>query len=195
MDIIQRVKDIILKPKDTWQVIKEEPATIHDLYTSYAVLLAAISPIASFLGMSLIGFSAMGSHYRVPLGTGIGHAVVSYVLTLVGLYVVALIIDALAPNFGSQKNLVNAMKVAVYSWTPSWIAGILLIIPALSPIVMLISLYSLYVLYLGLPIQMETPPEKSLGYFIATIVVCIIVFILIGIISNALFGFGRFGQA
>lgn len=191
MDIIQRVKDITLKPKDTWRVIKEEPATINDLYTSYAVPLAAISPIASFLGMSLFGFSAMGFHYRVSLGTGIGHALVSYVLTLASLYAIALIIDALAPNFGSQKNLVNAMKVAVYSWTPSWVAGILLIIPALAPIVMLISLYSLYVLYLGLPIQMETPPEKVLGYFIATIVVCIIAFILIGVLSNTLFGVGR----
>jgi hypothetical protein len=106
----------------------------------------------------------------------------------------ALIIDALAPNFGSQKNMVNAMKVAVYSTTPSWIAGILMIIPALSIIAGLISLYSLYLIYVGLPILMETPKDKAMGYCIVTIVVSIVVFILISVISNVFFGFGRMGM-
>jgi hypothetical protein len=194
MNIVQRVKDIILKPSDTWAEIKAEQVTIKELYTSYAMLLAAIPPIASFIGLSLLGFSVLAFSYRVPLGWGISHALVSYVLSLVGLYVVGLIIDTLAPSFGSQKNQVNAMKVAVFSWTPSWIAGILMIIPALSPVAMLLSLYSLYLFYLGLPILMETPQDKAMGYFIVTILVSIVVFILIGVISNSLFGFGRMGR-
>jgi len=194
MNIVQRVKDIILKPTDTWAEIKTEQTTIRELFTSYAMILAAIPPIASFIGMSLLGYSFFTVTYRLSLGWGISHAVVSYVLSLVGIYVVALIIDALAPNFGSQKNQVNAMKVAVFSWTPSWIAGILMIIPALGPIAMLLSLYSLYLFYLGLPILMETPKDKAMGYCIVTIVVSIVVFILIGVISSSLFGFGRMGM-
>ena len=194
MNIVQRVKDIILKPTDTWAEIKAEQVTIKELYTSYAMLLAAIPPIASFIGLSLLGFSVLAFSYRIPLGWGISHAVVSYVLSLVGLYVVGLIIDTLAPSFGSQKNRVNAMKVAVFSWTPSWIAGILMIIPALSPIAVLLSLYSLFLFYLGLPILMETPKDKAMGYFIVTILVSIVVFILIGVISDSLFSFGRMGR-
>lgn len=194
MNIIQRVKDIILKPADTWVEIKNEQVTIKELFTSYAALLAAIPPLASFIGMSLLGFSMFSFSYRIPVGWGISHAALSYVLSLVGLYVVALIIDALAPSFGSPKNLVHAAKVAVFSWTPSWIAGILMIIPALSPIAILLSLYSLYLFYLGLPVLMETPKDKALGYFVVTILVSIVVFILIGAISNALFGFGRMGR-
>jgi hypothetical protein len=194
MNIVQRVKDIILKPTDTWAEIKTEQVTIKELYTSYAVILAAIPPIASFIGMSLLGVYRVAVSYRVPLGWGISHALVSYILSLVGLYVVALIIDALAPNFGSKKNQVNAMKVAVFSWTPSWIAGVLMIIPPLSPLAILLSLYSLYLFYLGLPILMETPKDKAMGYFIVTILVSIVVFIVIGVISNSLFGFGRMGR-
>lgn len=194
MELVQRVKDITFKPKDTWPAIKAEQATIKELYTSYAVLLAAIPPIASFIGMSLIGISMLGVHYRTPFLTGIIHAVVSYGLSLIGLYVVAQIIDALAPSFGSQKNLVNAMKVAVFSWTPSWIAGILVIIPVLSPIAILLSLYSLYLFYLGLPILMDTPKDKALGYFVVTILLSIVIFILIGTASSALFGLGRMGM-
>ncbi|MEW6187091.1 MAG: Yip1 family protein [Thermodesulfobacteriota bacterium] len=194
MNIIQRAKDIMFKPTDTWTEIKGEQTTIKELYTSYAVILAAIPPIATFIGMSLLGISVFAFSYRMPIGWGISQAIVSYILSLVGLYVVALIIDALAPNFGSQKNQINAMKVAVFAWTPSWIAGILMVIPALSPLAMLLSLYSLYLYYVGLPILMETPKEKALGYVIVTILVSIVVFILIGVISNALFGFGRVGR-
>jgi hypothetical protein len=114
MNIVQRVKDILLKPKETWTEIKNEPATIRELYTSYAAWLAAIPAIASFIGLSLIGFSALTFHYRMPLIRGLSHALVSYVLTLVGIYIVALIIDALAPSFGSQKNQVNALKVLLF---------------------------------------------------------------------------------
>jgi len=194
MNIVQRVKDIILKPTDTWAQTKTEQTTIRELYTSYAMILAAIPPIASFIGMSLLGYSFFRFSYRLSFGWGISHAVVSYILSLVGIYVVALIINALAPNFGSQKNMINAMKVAVYSWTPSWIAGILMIIPALAPIAMLLSLYSLYLFYLGLPVLMDTPKDKAMGYCIVTIVVSIVVFILIGVISNSLLGFGRMGM-
>ncbi len=193
MDIVQRVKDIILKPKDVWPAIKTEQVTIKELYTSYAALLAAIPPIASFIGMSLFGISMMGMRYRTSFGMGISHLVVSYVLTLVGIYVVAQIIDALAPSFNSQKNLVNAAKVVVFSWTPSWVAGVLFLIPALSPIALLFSLYSLYLFYLGLPILMDTPKDKALGYFVVTILLSIVIFILIGTVSRALFGLGGMG--
>jgi hypothetical protein len=193
MDIVQRVKDVILKPKDTWPVIKTEPVTIKELYTSYAALLAAIPPIASFIGMSLFGISVMGVRYRTSFGMGISHLIVSYVLTLIGIYVVAQIIDALAPSFNSQKNLVSAAKVVVFSWTPSWVAGILFLIPALSPIGLLFSLYSLYLFYLGLPVLMETPQDKALGYFVVTILLSIVIFILIGTVSRTLFGMGGMG--
>jgi hypothetical protein len=192
MNLVQRAMDISLRPKDTWQVIKSEPATIKDLYTSYAVPLAAITPIASFIGFSLIGFSMLAMRYRIPFVTGLSHAIVSYVLSLVGIYVVAQIIDALAPSFGSQKNLINAMKVTVYSYTPSWVAGVLLVIPGLSPITGLISLYSLYILYLGLPVLMETPQDKAMGYFVVSIVVSVLVFIVVGVVSRSLFGLGGF---
>jgi len=180
MGLIDRVKQVLLKPNEAWGQIKEEQTTIKEIYTSYAGILAAIPPIAGFIGMSIIGVSFFRFSYRVPFVSALSHAVVNYVLSLVGLYIIALIIDALAPHFESQKSMTNAFKTATYSSTPNWVASILLVIPALSPIVMLASLYSLYLLYLGLPVLMETPKEKVLGYVILVIVVSIVVFIITG---------------
>ena len=113
--------------------------------------------------------------YRTPILAGIGVAVFSFVMAFVGIFILSLIINALAPTFGGEKNPAQAMKVAVYSYTPAWIAGILGIIPALGLIgIVLVSLYGLYLLYLGLPRLMKNPEEKSIGYT-AVVVICAIV--------------------
>ena len=193
MNLSERVKGIFLKPKQEWQTISKETTTIRDLYKTYVVILAAIGPLACIIGMSLVGISipAVGS-FRVPIFTSISSAIVNYVLTLVGVYVLALIIDGLAPRFSGQKSLNQAFKVAAYSHTPGWVIGVVGIIPSLSPL-MILGLYRLYLLYLGLPVLMETPKEKSLGYTIAVIIAAIVILMVIGFISRAFISYPTLG--
>ncbi len=187
MDLVERVKGIILKPSRTWPEIKEETITISELYTSYAMILAAIPAVASLIGYGVIGHSAFGMYVRWGIGRALGYAILYYVLSLIGVYIDALIIDALAPSFGSKKNILNAFKTVVFSMTPGWLGGIFYIIPSLSILAILAGLYGLYLFYLGLPLLMETPKEKSLGYVIVVIVVTIVVNLVIGAITGAIF--------
>src|SRR5690606_29428743 len=126
-------------------------ATIGGIYTSYVVILAAIGPIASLIGQQVFGIGAFGYSWKPSLGYSIGSAVLSYLLSLVTVYVAALVIDALAPSFGGTKDQLKAFKVAAYSMTPGWIAGIFGIIPMLGWLALIGGLYGLYLLYLGLP--------------------------------------------
>jgi hypothetical protein len=184
MNLVERIKGILLKPKEEWQTISGETTTIPELYKTYIVILAAIGPVASIIGTSIVGISLpfIGS-FRIPITTSIASAVVHYILTLVGIYILALIIDALAPTFSGEKNINQAFKVATYSYTPSWVVGIIAIIPALG-ILGILGLYGLYLLYLGLPILMKSPKEKSLGYTIAVIIAAIVIFVVISYISR-----------
>lgn len=185
MNIVERVKGILLRPKEEWQTIAGETTTIADLYKSYVILLAAIGPIASIIGMSIVGISMpFAGSFRIPITTAIASAAVHYVLTLAGVYVLALIIDALAPTFAGEKNLTQAFKVAVYSNTAGWVVGIFAIIPLLS-VLGILGLYGLYLLYLGLPVLMKSPREKSLVYTVAVIIAAVILFVVIGIVSRA----------
>ncbi len=185
MNIIERIKGILLKPKDEWQTISGETTSIPELYKSYIVVLAAIGPVASIIGMSIIGISLpYTGTFRIPITTMIASAVVHYVLTLVGVYVLALIIDALAPTFLGQKNINQAFKLAAYSYTPGWLAGIFAVIPALA-VLGILGLYGLYLLFLGLPVLMKSPQEKSLGYTATIIIAAIILFAVIGVVSRA----------
>jgi hypothetical protein len=184
--MLQRIKDILFKPKDTWPQIKSEATGIREVFTGYAMILAALPAIFGLLGFTLIGqsFGPITGLFRIPFTYALVWAIVWYVLTLVALYVEGLVINALAPSFGSKQNLVNAYKLVVYSSTPAFVAGILNIIPALGILVFLIGIYTFYLLFVGMPVMMETPKEKHAGYFIVTLIVMIVIYFIIGGISS-----------
>ena len=126
MDLIQRAKNICLTPTTEWPVIATEPATPRELLGGYAAPLAAIGAIAGFIGGAIIGQTLpFLGHYRVPMVTALVMAIFTFGMALVGVFLLSLIIDALAPTFGGQKNSSQALKLAVYSYTPAWIAGVL----------------------------------------------------------------------
>jgi hypothetical protein len=183
MGLVDRVKKILLSPRQEWEVIDTETATVGSLYTGYILPLAAIPPICQAIGYSVFGIHMpfVGT-YRTPIGSAVTSAVVQYVLTLVVVYVVALIIDNLAPTFGGTKNSIQALKVAAYSYTPAWIAGIFALIPGLR-FLGILGLYSLYLLYLGLPVLMKSPKEKALGYTVVVIVVGVVLSIIVGVVA------------
>ncbi|MBK7381519.1 MAG: YIP1 family protein [Ignavibacteriales bacterium] len=185
MSLVERAKNILMTPKTEWEVIKNEAASVGELFTKYAMILALIPVIATFIGQSLIGVNLgfLGS-YKIPVTNGLIYAVVYYILSLAGIYVVALIIDALAPSFGSTKNMIASLKVAVYSYTAAWIAGIFSIIPVLG-ILGILGLYSLYLMYLGLKIVKDTPQDKLAGYLIVVIIIAVVVYFVIGMIVAA----------
>jgi hypothetical protein len=187
MKFIERAKSILLKPSDAWQVIDRESVSAGGLYMGYALPLAAIGPVATFIGMSLIGMPSpfTGTTFRVPVGAAITQAVVTYGLTLAGVFLVALIINALAPTFGGTKNATQALKVSVYGSTAAWLAGIFSLVPALS-ILGLLGLYSIYLLYVGLPIVMKAPREKAIGYTVVVGISAIVGSVVIGAVAGSL---------
>jgi hypothetical protein len=187
--IIARAKNIILQPRAEWPVIDGESTGVRELYTGYIMPLAAIPPVAGVIGMSVFGINTgFAGSFRVPFTAALTAAVVQYVLSLVGVYVLALIVDALAPTFAGQKSMVQALKVCAYASTASWLAGIFGIIPMLG-LLSLLGLYSLYLIFLGLPVLMKAPPEKAMGYTVAVIVSAIVLFMITGYIATRFVGY------
>ena len=188
MNLVERAKNILIQPKSEWSAIAAEPTSAPELYKGYIMPLAAIGPLASIIGMSLVGISLpfMGGTYRAPLTTSVTHAIASYILTLVGVFIIALIVNALAPTFGGEKNQTQALKVVAYASTPSWIAGIVMLLPMLGVIALLAALYGIYLLYLGLPVVMKAPSEKAVGYTAVVVVGAVVIMIMIAAISGLL---------
>ena len=190
--LVERAKNILLEPIESWDVIAAEPATAGGLFTGYAVWLALIPAVAGFIGGQVFGFGMFSITYRPSFFGSLTNAVVHYILSLVGVYIFALIIDALAPTFDGQKSRIQALKVAVYSYTAAWVFGIFAIIPALSFVAILGGIYTLYLIYLGLPRLMGTPPTKAVAYTAACAIAGIVLAFVVVKLGNML-GFESFG--
>ncbi|HEY0311683.1 MAG TPA: Yip1 family protein [Allosphingosinicella sp.] len=196
--MVGRIKRILLEPKAEWARIDAEPETVAGIFTKWVLILAAIPAVAGLIGALVFGYGAFGFVYRPAVAVAVGGAVLRYVLTLCGVFVLALIIDGLAPQFGGTKNRVQAMKVAAYSATASWLAGVFGIVPALA-ILGLLGLYSLYLLYLGLPRLMRVAEDKALPYTLVTLgaalVLGLVVMAVVAPLSAMFIGRSVYGPA
>ncbi|HEY6224731.1 MAG TPA: Yip1 family protein [Gemmatimonadales bacterium] len=183
MSLMERAKNILLQPKTEWPVIEAEQATTGSLYTGYVIPLAAIPAVASIIGWSVFGLQVplLGA-IRYPIGIGVRNAVVIYVLSLVSVFVLGLIIDALAPTFGGQKNPIQALKTAAYSYTAAWVGGIFNLFPSIALLGLLAGLYSCFLLFAGIPVLMKAPEDKAAGYTAVVIIVAIVLYFIVGAI-------------
>ena len=184
MNLVDRVKAILLQPKSEWPVIEREAGDAGYLFTNYVCIVSAIPAVSSFIGAVIIGLGIV---------SGLMYAVVTYVLGLVGVFVMAYVIDFLAGTFNGQKNLDNAMKVAAYAPTAAWVAGVFNIIPALS-VLGILGLYSVYLLHTGIAALMKPPEGKTIIYTIAVIVCLFVVYLVVFSIIGALFGIGMMSR-
>ncbi|MFI5186930.1 MAG: Yip1 family protein [Chitinophagales bacterium] len=183
MNLIERAKNIITSPNKEWDVIALEQPNTGQIIMGYVLLLAGAAAVAAFIGYGLIGFNYGLFHYATT-EWGIYYALNVLVGAIAGVFISALVIDALAPSFGSEKNMGRSVQLVAYSYTPAWIGGILAIYPPIALIGALAGLYGLYLMYIGMPKLKKTPADKLVGYFVVSLVTLIVVYFIIGLIMS-----------
>jgi Yip1 domain len=190
-NLVARATNILKQPAAEWPLIAAEPADAATLMQGYAAPLAAIPPICRWIGFSAIGMTVpyLGT-YRVGVVRGLANAIVSWVLALVGVYVAAVVIEKLAPTFKSTGGTIQALKLVVYASTPVWVAGVLDLVPALSPLIVVAALYAVYLFYLGLPSLMRTPSDQVIPYMIVSALVVIVVTVCLAVVTGVIAGVG-----
>ncbi|CAN5718028.1 hypothetical protein BH11PSE1_BH11PSE1_12400 [soil metagenome] len=181
--LVARVRAILTRPVTTWEEIDQETASLAGLYLTYVMPLAAIGPIAGFIGAMVFGNPKDGVSFHPPVLNALGAGVAAYLTTLVGVMMLAVVINAFAPPFGARRNLVQALKVAAYSGTAAWVAGIFLLFPPLAPLTFLAGIYSLYLLYLGLPRLMASARGKTAAYVVLAVAAAILINLVVTAIT------------
>jgi hypothetical protein len=179
-NVVDRAKNIVLTPKTEWTAIAVEPTSVQDIYTTYLIPLALVPAIATFIGSTIIGLGVPAAFMQGILQFGLALAVI---------YVVGLIINVLAPTFGGQKDQLSAFKVAAYSATPMLLAGIFALVPTSSLALfasLLLSLYGIYVLYLGLPGLMRAPQDRAVAYTAVVVLSALVLFLVLGFMLAAI---------
>jgi hypothetical protein len=174
MKTVNQAKDLVFNPKGTMEKLKKEKVETKDV-----IMYLAIVGLPTFLGV-LIGYGFLWIGFTgTLLGYAFALAIITYILSIIGIMVFGFILNALAKNFKTKENKMQAMKLVSYAATPWLLLGIANIFPAASIISLLGGLYGLYILYLGIPILMETPKDQQMSYFIVGLIVYIIVMAVI----------------
>jgi hypothetical protein len=179
MNLVERVKRILLSPSAEWEAIAREPYDPKALYTDYMAILALIPAVGAFVNAALFGHETIAGVVRLSVLGSLGCALYGYVLVLVIVYIAALITDWLAPRFGGQRDFGNALKLSIYCNTPYCLASIFVLIPPLSFLVVL-GLYGLYLFYLGAPVLMKSPKHRGVFYAIAMFMIVFIIALPLG---------------
>lgn len=207
MSIIDRAKNILLKPTQEWDVIADEPATMSGLFTGYALPLALL-PVASAIVMSgLAGVSAAGiampgsDMAAMGLTEVAGMAVIGYVISIILLFAMAMIINLVSPSFNGTSSKVQATKLIVYASTPTWVAALVSWIPFLGVLISFAALaYVVYLIYLGIRPVLGVPQEKVAGFTVVIVLIYIVLLmvisgILVGLLFSSMFGNPMMGGA
>lgn len=185
MDIVERAKAITLNPAATWPVIDAEKHDAKSLFVPYLLILAAIPAVCSFIGLSLVGIGGFGFNFRIPFASGLAMMITTYILSIIMTFGMGWLASVLAPTFGGKSDLVQGLKLAVFGGTPMMLAGVFNILPALSIVGLLVALYSLYVIYLGLPMLMKNPQGKTIPYMVVLIIASIVSGVVLSMVTSA----------
>jgi hypothetical protein len=183
MSLLDRAKNMIISPAKEFDVIALEKPDTAKIITGYVLPLAGAAAVAAFIGYGLIGVNA-GLFKVAGTNWGLYYALNILINAIVSVFVCAFVVDALAPSFGSEKNMGRSIQLVAYSYTPAWIGGLLSILPVIAIVGSLFALYGLYLLYLGMPKLKKTPEDKHIGYYVVTLVVTIVVYVVVGLIMN-----------
>lgn len=186
--LVERIKGILLQPKLEWPVIEAEHATVDSLFRRYALPLAAIGPLANLV------------HEVIddgPSATLLLYTAITYGLNLLVAYILGIVIDGVAHNFGAEKNMLQSMKVAVYSLTPFWLLGIVnLLSPGFAAFLTLtLGFYGAYLVYTGVKALKKVPDDKQLSYTVAASIIWVLLTMVVFGLGAAVFGaFSIVGQ-
>ena len=170
MNALVRAKAILVDPAATWRGIEKDIGDPAYLLSRYAAVLALIPALSSFIGAALVGVATPGGVFRVDLIDGLFGAIFSYAASFAIVLLLGLIIDLSAPLFGGRRNFEAAFKLAVYSFTPLWLAGLFLLLPGLR-FLLLTGAYGIYLFWLGAP-RLAKISERHAVNFTVVIVIC-----------------------
>jgi hypothetical protein len=186
---LARVKGILLSPAAEWPVIDREDTAPATVFGTYVIPLAALAAIVNFIRLSVIGINMpFGGPIRSPITAGLTNAVLTCVMAVLGVALIAGIINLLAPTFGGVRDTRRALRAAAYSLTAAYVGTFLGLLPMGTLLSLLAGLYGIYTLYLGLPLMMHSKPEKAVGYTASVVVCTILVGLILGAVMGSLMG-------
>ena len=185
--VLEHVWGLITHPKEEWKDIRDQRCSVTRCYCSHVLFLAAIPAVAGFIGTSQVGWSVAGDlPVKLETESALRIAIAFYFAMLVTVFAVGKMVHWMGQTYGAEQPLPQCIALAAYTATPLFLVGVLMIypIPWLDFLAGIIALsYTVYLLYLGLPIMMEVDQDK--GFLFSSAVLAVGLVMLVGLLATS----------
>ncbi len=173
--VLNHVWGLFAHPEEEWKEIRKENCGIGRCYCTHVLFLAAIPPVAGFIGTTQIGWHlGSGGAVTLTIGSALGISLMYYLAMLVGVFSIGKLIHWMGQTYGTKQPLPRCIGLAAYTATPLFLTGLM----GLHPILWLNFLvglpalaYTVYLLYIGVPIMLEISKER--GFLFSTAVLAV----------------------
>jgi hypothetical protein len=185
--LVNRIKNILLTPQTEWPVIGAEQHTVKDVFLKYVVFVAGAAAIAAFISASIVGASMFGMTMRQPIGIGLAIGIIGFAAGLGVVFLVGVLADILAPNFGGERNQAQGVKLIAYSATAGWVGAVLGLVPWIGWLLSIAGMiYGIYLVYVGAPHTSKVPPDRAAGFTAVVVLIWLVLYFVVAGITGAI---------
>lgn len=180
---------LLRTPRAEWQAIAADGVTTSRIVATYVVPLAVVTALAYIAGILIFELSTdQGNTYRPAFSNVLALSASGIVLWIASIYMLAQAVDALAPRFGARRDFRNAFKLAAHVPTAIWVGLLAYIVPDYGWVGLTLgALYSLYLLFVGVPVLMMPPEDKAVVYALACFLAATVIALLVALVIRVLF--------
>lgn len=172
---MNHVIGILFNPEKEWDRIRVRNDTALGHYLRYVLLIALVPPVAWYIGATEVGWSLGGRVIKLTSESALQIVILFYLSILVGVAALGYMVHWMSETYEApDSSFSKGVGIAAYTCTPLFVCGGI----GFYPIVWLDILlgvaaagYSVYLLYIGVPIVMEIPRER--GFLFASALVAV----------------------
>ena len=191
--LLEHIIGFFLHPTEEWESVRARN-TPFGRVIFHILLLGAIPVVSSYIGTTRFGWQ-IGTTEAIKLTSG-SAAVISvlyYIIIIMAVFSMGWMIRWMGQTYGASQSLSRCLVLAAYIPIPLFLVGITQLYPVLWFNLIIgipAASYTVFLLYLGIPVMMEIPPERSFLFTSA-----ILVFGMVGLVGMLaatviLWGFG-----
>ena len=193
--MIQHTFGLLVKPSAQWRAIADLPESSFRTLILYPCFLALLPAVAWYYGTSQVGWTVgdRGEAIKLTVESARQISVLFYLAMLGSVAVIGYFIHWMSETYGAESTLTKGIVITGLTSTPLFIAGLVGFHPLLW-IDLLIGVgavsWSVYLLYLGIPIVMDIPEERGFLFSSAVVGVAMVILICMMVGSVILWDFG-----
>jgi len=183
--VLDHVWGLFAHPKEEWKDIRDQHCSVTRCYCSHVLFLAAIPAVAGLIGTSQVGWSVAGdTPVKLEFNSALRISIMFYFAMLATVFAVGKMVHWMGQTYGAEQTLPQCIALAAYTATPLFLVGVMLFypIPWLIFLVGIFALsYTVYLLYLGLPVMMGVDQDK--GFLFSSAVLAVGLVVLVGLLA------------